>query len=96
MTRAHKYIITLNLHSHYYLVSFIVYLIHHEFLFFKHPTTIKISGQTGCGKTWFGRLILKEQLIQPFPNQIVWVYSEWQSDYDNVRATFPHVEFVEG
>ena len=63
---------------------------------FKHPTTIQICGPTGCGKTWFVRHILEEQLIQPFPTRIIWVYSEWQSDYEHVRVTFPHVEFVEG
>ena len=63
---------------------------------FKHPTTIQISGPTGCGKTWFVRRILEEQLIQPLPTRIIWVYSEWQSDYEHVRITFPHVEFVEG
>ena len=63
---------------------------------FKHPTTIQISGPTGCGKTWFVRRILEEQLIQPLPNRIIWVYSEWQSEYEHVRATFSHVEFVEG
>ena len=64
--------------------------------YFKHPTTIQISGPTGCGKTWFVRRILEEQLIQPLPTRIIWVYSEWQSDYEHVRTAFPHVEFVEG
>ena len=49
--------------------------------YFKHPTTIQISGSTGCGKTWSVRRILEEQLIQPFPTRIIWVYSEWQPDY---------------
>ena len=64
--------------------------------YFKNPTTIQISGPTGCEKTWFIRRILEKQLIQPFPNRIIWVYSEWQSDYEHVRATFPNVEFVKG
>ena len=64
--------------------------------YFKHPTTIQISWPTGCGKTWFVRRIQEEQHIQPFPTRIIWIYSEWQSYYDHVRATFPHVEFVEG
>ena len=63
---------------------------------FKHVTTIQISGPTGCGKTWFVRRILEEQLIKPFSARIIWVYSEWQSDYEHVLATFSHVEFVEG
>ena len=63
---------------------------------FKHLTKIYISGPTGCGKTWFVRRILEEQLIKPLPTIIIWVYSEWQSDYEHVWATFPHVEFVDG
>ena len=57
--------------------------------YFKHPTTIQISGPTGCGKTFFVRRMLQERLILPFPTRIIWVYSEWQSDYDMVRETFP-------
>ena len=63
---------------------------------FKHPTTIQISGPTGCGKTFFVRRMLQERLIDPFPTRIIWVYSEWQSDYDMVRENLPHVEFIEG
>ena len=62
---------------------------------FKHPTTIQILGLTGCEKTWFVRSILEEQLIQHLPNKIIWKYGEWQSDYEHVCATFPHVESVE-
>jgi hypothetical protein len=64
--------------------------------YFKHPTTIQISGPPGCGKTFFVLRILQELLILPFPTRIIWVYSEWQSDYDRVRETFPHTEFIEG
>ena len=64
--------------------------------YFKHPNTIQISGPKGCGKTWFVRRILEEQLIQPLPTRIIWVYSKWQPDYEQARALFPFVEFVEG
>jgi hypothetical protein len=64
--------------------------------YFKHPTTIQISGPTGCGKTFFVRRMLQERLVMPFPTRIIWVYSEWQSDYDKVRETFPQTEFIEG
>ena len=63
--------------------------------YFKHPTTIQISGPTVCETTWFVLRILEEQLIQPFLNRIIWVYSEWQSDYEHVRARFSHMKFVE-
>ena len=64
--------------------------------YFKHPTTIQISGPTGYKNTWFVRRILEEQLIQPFPTRIIWVYSECQPDYEHVSAIFLQVEFVEG
>ena len=63
---------------------------------FKHPTTIQIFGQTRCGKTRLVRRILEEQLIQPFATRIIWVYSEWQPDYDMIRERYPGIEFENG
>ena len=40
-------------------------------LHFKHPSTILLSGPTGCGKTRFVRRILKERLIEPFPTRLI-------------------------
>ena len=61
---------------------------------FKHPTTIQISGPTLCGKTRLLLEILKEQLVQPFPHRIIWVFSEWQPDYEEARQCYPHIEFI--
>ena len=63
---------------------------------FTHPCTIQISGPTGCGKTRFVRHILEHRLIVPFPSRILWVYGEWQEDYEALRALYPHIEFVHG
>ena len=64
---------------------------------FKHPTTIQVSGQTRCGKTKrLVRRILEEQLIQLFATRIIWVFSEWQPDYDMIRERYPGIEFVKG
>ena len=63
---------------------------------FKHPTTIKVSGPTRCGKTRLVRRILEKQLIQPFAPRIIWVYSEWQPDYDMIRERYPGIEFEKG
>ena len=63
---------------------------------FKHPTTIQVSGPTRCGKTWLVRRILEEQLIQPFATRIIWVFSEWQSDYDMIRERYTGIEFEKG
>ena len=63
---------------------------------FKHPTTIHVSGPTLCGKTRFELRILEEQLVQPFPTRIIWVFSEWQYYYEQAKAFYPHIEFVRG
>ena len=63
---------------------------------FKHPTTIQVSGPTRCGKTRLVRRILEEQLIQPFATRIIWVYSEWQPDYDMIRDWYSGIEFEKG
>ena len=63
---------------------------------FKHPTTIQVFGPTRCIKTRLVRRILEEQLIQPFAIRIIWVYSEWQQDYDMIRERYPGIEFEKG
>ena len=40
------------------------------------------------------RQILEHRLITPFPSRIIWVYGEWQEDYEALRALYPHIEFV--
>ena len=60
---------------------------------FKHPTTIQVSGRTRCGKTRLVQRILEEQLIQLFATRIIWVYGEWQPDYDLIRERYPGIEF---
>ena len=64
--------------------------------YFKHPTTIQVSGPTLCGKTRLVLRILEEQLVQLFPTRIIWVFSEWKPDYEQARALYPHIEFVRG
>ena len=63
---------------------------------FKHPTTIQVSGPSRYGKTRLVLRILEHQLIQPFPTRIIWVYGEWQPDYEEARAINPHIEFTHG
>ena len=63
---------------------------------FKHPTKIQVSGPTLCGKTRLVLRSLEEQLVQPFPTRIIWVFSEWQPDYEQARALHPHIELVRG
>jgi hypothetical protein len=68
---------------------------------FKHPTAIQVSGPSGCGKTRLVLRILENQVIRApetdeFPTRIIWVYSEWQPDYEAARTLYPHIEFVHG
>ena len=51
---------------------------------FRHPTTIMIAGPTGCGKTEFLVQFLQGKALQPFPERIDWIYSEWQDAYDRI------------
>jgi energy-coupling factor transporter ATP-binding protein EcfA2 len=66
---------------------------------FRHPTTILIAGPTGCGKTEFLVQVLKGKAIQPSPQRIIWIYSEWQDAYDRIckayaSVTRQKIEFV--
>lgn len=63
---------------------------------FRHPSTILVAGPTGCGKTQFLlKLLTTANAIQPTPQRIVWVYSEWQPAYDALRSALGRrVEFV--
>ena len=65
-------------------------------LHFKHPSTVLLSGPTGCRKTRFVRRILEERLIDTFPTRLIWVYSEWQEDYDKITTIYPEIEFMKG
>ena len=65
-------------------------------LYFKHLSTIILSGPTGCGKTRFLRRILKERLIEPSPTRLIWVYSEWQNEYDKAKTIYPEINFMKG
>ena len=65
-------------------------------LHFKHPATNLLSGFTGCRITRFVRRILEERLIEPFPTRLIWVYGEWQEDYNLVKTSYPEIEVVQG
>ncbi len=64
--------------------------------YFVHPSTFLVSGPTGCGKTRFVARVILENMIQPQPNKIIWIYSEWQALYDQIREQRPEIEFVQG
>ena len=63
---------------------------------FRHPTTILVAGPTGCGKTQFVlKLLTTRNAIQPSVQRIVFIYSEWQPAYDQLKhALGTTIEFV--
>ena len=72
--------------------SDLAFSIIHPFAF-RHPTTIMIAGPTMCGKTRLLVKAIKENLFHPAPTRLIWVYSEWQAIYDDIRSFWPKVEF---
>lgn len=61
-----------------------------------HPSTVLVSGPTGCGKTVFVSQLVIENLIQPRPTRVIWVYSEWQTLYDEIKIKRVGIDFVKG
>ena len=61
-----------------------------------HPSNILISGPTGSGKTQFVSRILRTKNIDPFPTRILYLYSEWQSEYDKLLESIPEIIFQRG
>lgn len=64
----------------------------------KHPFTLIAAGGTGSGKTRWVRTLLerRDEFIDPPPDRIVWFYGEYQPDYDALRRSIPHIEFIQG
>ena len=65
-------------------------------LSFRHPTTILIAGPTQAGKSFFFKQVLENDLIQPSPSRIIYVYGESHPDLSNLKSEYDSVEFVQG
>ena len=65
---------------------------------FEHPSTSKIAGMTGAGKTAWIRSLLQQasEAIYHSPERIVWCYSQWRPAYTEMLVAMPHIEFVKG
>jgi len=61
-----------------------------------HPSTILVSGPTGSGKTKFVSDLIAHQIIQPSPERICWVYSEWQPLYEELSLQYSELVFIKG
>lgn len=61
---------------------------------FRHPAPILLSGPTGSGKTHFLTRLLLNNMIQPPPERVIWMYGDWQPAYDQIREKYPDAEFV--
>ena len=61
-------------------------------------SNIMVIGSTNTGKTTMILKLIKEQLIEPMPKKIFYLYGARQSFMDtwNKDATNPQIEFVEG
>ena len=61
-----------------------------------HPSNIIISGPTGSGKTQFVARVIQLKHLMPFPTRIIWLFSEWQHEYDSLTQSNPEIEFLKG
>ena len=65
---------------------------------FVHPFSCLISGSTASGKSFLLKEILKYKniLIKGPPERIIFCYSAWQTNYDEIQRLLPLIEFNEG
>ena len=60
---------------------------------FSTPTTIVVSGTTGCGKTtWIKKMLTNPSLFKDKIDRVVYCYGTWQTAFNDMRE----VEFREG
>jgi hypothetical protein len=65
---------------------------------FKHPFCMMVAGPSQCGKTRFIMDLLKQrfEIIKPAPTRIIYCYSVWQNNYDDIKDFVPSIEFHQG
>ena len=61
-----------------------------------HPSNILVSGPTGSGKTQFVSKLIRYHHLDPFPNRILYLYSEWQDEYEQLLVDVPQIVFQRG
>ena len=60
-----------------------------------HPFTCIVSGPSGSGKSSLIKSIIEENVIEPRPNKIVWLYAEDQPLYKSLKND-NRVNFIKG
>ena len=65
-------------------------------LSFRHPTTILIAGPTQAGKSFFFKQVLENNLIQPSPSRVIYVYGENHPDLTHLKSIYETIEYVQG
>jgi len=65
-------------------------------LTFRHPTTILIAGPTQAGKSFFFNQVLENNLIQPAPSRVFYVYGDHHPQLSRIQGIYPNIEFVQG
>ena len=65
---------------------------------FKHPFTSMVAGPTSSGKTVIVSKIIKhiDSLVDKKIERIVYCYSLWQNEYDEILKNNMKVEFHQG
>ena len=65
---------------------------------FKHPCYMMVAGPSQSGKTtWTVRLLEKrEECFQPAVDTILFYYSQWQKNYDDLKQKVPSTIFHQG
>ena len=65
---------------------------------FKLPFSLLLAGPSGSGKTTFVHRLLLEgnEMLDPFPDKIVYIYEIWQNSFEELKRKIPQIIFVEG
>lgn len=64
----------------------------------KHPSSVIIAGQSGSGKTYFTRELLRNRkyFTPNPPKHVIYIYKEWQPLYDEMKKEKLIDHFVSG
>ena len=66
------------------------------FLPLKAPLSLIVAGATFSGKTTFVANLIREKakMFDPEPTEVIFVYTAWQSLYDDLEKSVPNIKFI--